>query len=144
MYPIEITFHGIRRSKWIEEEIRRRATRLGSRCRGIVACRVVVDRPHRHHQEGNRFRVRIDVVLPGAEIAVSHESNLHGAYKDAGIAASVKQFEVEAMRKDLRLVLREAFDVARRRVRGFADRRREIRVTGTARRRPGREAAAVA
>jgi hypothetical protein len=135
-YPIDVTFHGIPRSEWIEDEIRIRAGRLDSCCPRILSCRVVIDRPHRHHQEGNRFRVRIDIAVPGGEIAVSHESNLYGSQKDSGAAAWLKQFEVEAMRKDLRLVIREAFAVARRRVQAFSERRREIGVTATARRRP--------
>ena len=122
--PISITFRGIPPSEWIEADIYKRAANLDAYCRDIMSCRVVVDIPHRHHEEGNRFRLRIDLTVPGEEIAVNHESNLHAAKQDLDEREWVKQFDVEGMRKDLRLVMREAFDVARRRLQDYARRRR--------------------
>jgi cold shock CspA family protein len=89
-----------------------------------MSCRVVVTIPHRHHEAGNRFSLRIDLTVPGGEIAVNRESNLHASRKDLGEQDWVKQFEVEGMRKDLKLVIREAFDVARRRIQDYARKRR--------------------
>lgn len=139
--PIEITFRGIPSSEWIERDVRRRADRLRAHYPNIMAWHVVVDRPHRHHLEGNHFRLRLEVSVPGAEIAVSHEANLHRATRQLGEEEWVKQFEVEGMRKDLRLVIREAFDVARRRMQDFCERRRELKLTGASRRRPTRRRA---
>ena len=118
--PITITFRGFPPSEWIEADIRKRAAKLDAYCRDIMSCRVVVDIPHRHHEEGNRFSLRIDVTVPGEEIAVNHESNLHASKQDLDEREWVKEFEVEGMRKDLRLVIREAFDVARRRLQDYA------------------------
>lgn len=142
--PLEIAFHGIPRSDWIEEDIRRRVSRLEACCPDILTCRVVVDRPHRHHQVGNRFRLRIDLMLTGSEIAVSQEASVYGSRKALADEAWVKQFETAAHRKDLRLVISEAFDVARRRVQSYVERRREVRVTRESRRRPAKGAARVA
>lgn len=64
--------------------------------RWIMSCRVVVDVPHRHHKEGNFYQVRIDLKIPGAEIAVRREPAAHGEYRDIDIA------------------IRDAFDEARR------------------------------
>jgi hypothetical protein len=47
--PIAITFRGISSSKWIEDDIRKRAAKLDVLCRDIMSCHVVVDMPHRHH-----------------------------------------------------------------------------------------------
>ena len=120
--PISLTFRGIPTSEWIEADIRRRASKLDAYCRDIMSCRVVVDIPHRHHEEGNRFSLRIDVTVPGEEIAVNRESNLHGSAQHLDEREWAKEFEVEGMRKDLRLVIREAFDVARRRLQDYARR----------------------
>ena len=122
--PLGVTFRGIPPSEWIEADIRKRAAKLDVYCRDIMSCRVVVDIPHWHHQEGNRLSLRIDVTVPGGEIAVNRESNLHASRQDLDEREWAKQFEVEGMRKDLRLVIREAFDAARRQLQDYARRQR--------------------
>lgn len=47
----------------------------------IVACHVTIERPHRHHLHGAPFQVHIAVTIPGANLAVSHQSS-----KDAYVA----------------------------------------------------------
>lgn len=122
--PMTVAFHGMAPSEWIEAEVRARADKLEKYCGDIMSCRVAVDLPHRHHKEGNRFSVRIDLTVPGEELAVTHGSNVHGSKQDLDEGEWVKQFDVEGMRKHLRLVIREAFDVARRRLQDYARRRR--------------------
>ena len=122
--PMTITFRGTLRNDWIEAEIRKRAEKLETYCRDIVSCHVVVEIPHRHHEEGNRFSVRIDVTVPDEEIAVTRGSNLHGFTKDLDEQEWGKRFDVEGMRKHLRLVIKEAFDVARRRLQDHTRRHR--------------------
>jgi cold shock CspA family protein/ribosome-associated translation inhibitor RaiA len=122
--PMTVTFRGMSSSEWIEADIRKRAAKLDTYCRDIMSCHVVVEIPHRHHEAGNRFAVRIDLTVPDEEIAVTRGSNLHAATKDLDEQEWVKQFDVEGMRKDLRLVVKEAFDVARRRLQDHARRHR--------------------
>ncbi len=122
--PIEITYHRIRSSEWIEAEIRARAAKLDTYYRDIMGCRVTVDRPHGHHEAGNRFRLTIDLTVKGGEIAVTREATLHAMQKARGDEQNTKAFEVEGMRKDLKLVIRQAFDVARRRLQDYARRQR--------------------
>ena len=123
-HPVVVTFHGIPPSEWIEQDIHRQSRKLDRSCRTITSFRAVVDIPHRHHAIGNRFDLRIDLTVPGEEIAVTRSANLHAASKDLKAKTWAKQFDVEAMRKDIRLVVREAFDVARRRLRDYARRHR--------------------
>ena len=122
--PVTVTFHGMPPSEWIEHEIRGRAAKLETYCSDIMSCHVVFDVPHRHHEEGNRFSLRIDLRVPDEEIAVTRASNLHASRRDLGEHEWVKQFDVEGMRKDVRLVIREAFDVARRRLQDYVRKRR--------------------
>jgi len=123
-HPIDIEFHGLPPSAWIETDIRRRAAKLDTFCRNILSCRVTVDRPHHHHQSGNRFQLRIAVTVRGGEVSVSHDSNLHAPAQDRGEREWAKGLEVEGMRKDLQLVIREAFDVAKRRLQDHVKRQR--------------------
>ncbi len=121
---VKVTFRGMDPSAWIESDVRRRARKLDLYCPNIMSCRVVVDRPHRHHESGNRFGVRIDLTVPGEEIAVTRVGNVHGSQKDLATREWVKRLDVEAVRKDLRLVIREAFDIARRRLQDVVRRQR--------------------
>ncbi len=99
---LTVTFLGISHSAWLEADIRTRAAKLDASCRDIISCHVVVDLPPRHHEKGNPFSLRITVTARGEEIAVKRDG----------------------LRKELRVVLRDAFDVVRRRLQDDGDKRR--------------------
>ncbi len=121
---ITITFRGLSPRKWIEEDILEHAAKLHTYYRHIRSCRAVVSIPHQHHEAGNRFSLRVEIVVPDEEIVVSRESNLHGAIQDLAENEWVKAFDIDGMRKDLRVVVRDAFDAARRQLRDYARRHR--------------------
>jgi putative sigma-54 modulation protein len=100
--PVTVTFLGICHSEWLEADIRKRAAKLDACCRDIISCHVVVDLPHRRHEKGNPFSLRIAVAARGEEIAV----------KRGGL------------RKQLRVVIRDAFDVVWRRLQDDGEKRR--------------------
>ena len=122
--PVDITFHNLGFTDWIDAEIRKRAAKLEVYCSDIVSCRALVEMPHRHHQQGNRLRLRIEITVPGEEITVSQTPSLHGLQQDLDEPMTEKRFEIEAMRKDGQVVIRQAFDIARRRLQDYARRRR--------------------
>lgn len=104
--PLQISFHNVERSPQIEGLIEEQAERLDAFFGRIMSCRVVVDLPHQHHREGNLFQVRIDLKVPGEEIAVSRESGKHDA------ATS------------LEATIGEAFDTALRQLEDYVRRQR--------------------
>ena len=71
----------------------------------------------------NRYDVHIDIVVPGEEIAVSHAPRVREAEADDAMAAA-KRTEVEGMRKDVLIVVRDAFAAARRQLQDYTRRRR--------------------
>ncbi|MGC4086183.1 MAG: HPF/RaiA family ribosome-associated protein [Vicinamibacterales bacterium] len=81
--PITVTFSKTKASPWLEAEIRDRVDRLKVLFSDILSCRVVVDIPHRRHQRGNRFAIRIELAVPGEDLAISRDSNMHGAVEDS-------------------------------------------------------------
>jgi len=99
--PLEIRFHNMEPSEAIEAAIQKRVEKLEQLGEHIVSCRVTVDAPHRHHQQGNLFTVSVDVRLPGGEIIASHDAGKNHAHEDAYVA------------------LRDAFKAVRRRVQDF-------------------------
>jgi cold shock CspA family protein len=64
----------------------------------ITGCHVVISQPHRHHHRGRLYSVRVDLVVPGAEIVVTRDEHLDHAHEDVFVA------------------LRDAFLAARRRL----------------------------
>ncbi len=121
MERVEVTFRNLNASQWLEREIRERAEKLETYCPKIIACRVLVGKPHRYNVNGARFNVHIDIVVPGEEIAVSHSPHFR------------KQSE-DGMRKDILTVVRDAFAAAKRQLQDYARRRRhEVKTHSTRR-----------
>jgi len=121
--PLTVTFRDVTPSEWIEADIRKRAAKLETCCRHITSCRVVVDIPHRHRRIGNCFTIHLDLTVPGEEIAVTHGSNVYGVARDLDEYEGGKTV-IKETRKDLRIVLKEVFDVARRRLQEYSRRQR--------------------
>lgn len=119
-----VTFPKSKASPWLEREIRERVDRLRAIYADLLSCRVVVDIPHRRHARGNRFSLRIEMIVPGEDLAITRDANLHSEVKGSDEAAWAKRFDVEATQRDIRLVIGDAFDAAKRRLRDYAQRRR--------------------
>ena len=119
-----VTFPRSTSSPWLETEIRKRVERLRAICPDILSCRVVVDVPHRRHVRGNRISLRIELIVPGEDLAVTRDANLHSDAKGSEELTWSKRFDVEATQRDIRLVLGDAFTAAKRRLGDYAQRRR--------------------
>lgn len=104
--PLQISFHNVSRTSEIEDLIWEHAATLNEFYGRIMSCRVVVDMPHRHHEHGNLYQVRIDLKVPGEEIAITREPSQHVACRDLHVA------------------IRDAFDEARRKLEDYARRQR--------------------
>ena len=98
--PVQITFHGVGNSAALEAAIRERAGKLDRFHPGIISCRAVIEEAARHKQQGKEFVVRLDIKVPGAEIAVNrdHSEDAFVAVRDAFDAAR-RQLEDHARRK---------------------------------------------
>ena len=104
--PLQVSFRHMEPSEAIEALIRERAAKLDTFAHHIMSCRVVVEPAGKHHERGNLYEVRIDLTVPGEEIAVTREPSQHTEYKDIHVA------------------LRDAFDSARRKLEDYVRRRR--------------------
>ncbi len=94
--PLEIRFHEVPKSEFIEQRIREKVADLEKIFPHINSVRVVVDRDSDRHHKGNDYRIRIFIHVPGKEIVVNHNQRSDPA------------------REDFRFALREAFRAARR------------------------------
>jgi ribosomal subunit interface protein len=95
--PLQVSFHGIDHSDALSSAIRTKAKKLERYYAHIMSCRVVLELAGRHQRKGKQFSVRIDLKVPGGELAVTREHD-----------------------DDLQVALRDAFDAARRRLEDYA------------------------
>ncbi|MEW6775730.1 MAG: HPF/RaiA family ribosome-associated protein [Bdellovibrionota bacterium] len=85
----QLTMHGIEPSEAIEGRIRDKVADLERFYDRITSCRVTVELQQKHKHQGKLYNVRIDLRVPGKEIAVNRESNedLYVSLRDAFHAA---------------------------------------------------------
>jgi len=95
--PLQISLHGIAHSDALYDAIRAKAQKLERYYERVMSCRVVLELDARHKRHGKQFVVRIDLKVPGGEIAITHEHD-----------------------EELEIALRDAFDAARRRLEDYA------------------------
>ena len=80
--PLQISFHGIAHSDALHDAIREKAGKLERYYDRIVSCRVVLELSGRHRRKGKQYAVRIDLKVPGGEMAVAGEHDTR-AYSGA-------------------------------------------------------------
>jgi cold shock CspA family protein len=115
-----LTFRGFERSELLESEIRARIARLETYYGRIMGCRVLVEFVQRHHEMGNRYHVRIGLTVQ-EEIVVAHEAVTR---RRPAVQTARKADETDPERKHARVAIRQAFDIARRRLQDYARRQR--------------------
>ncbi len=114
--PLQITVRDVEQSEALEAHIREKAKKLDEFFSHIMSCRVVVEVPHKHHNQGKKYNVRVDIGVAGSEIVVNRE-------------------EAE----DVYVALRDAFDAAKRQVQEYARKIRGDVKTHEPKRRIGSE-----
>lgn len=89
--PLELSFVNLESSEAVEARVRERVAKLEKLFPRLVSCRVAIGRPHRQHQTGNTYRVRIDMSVPGHELVVSHEPHhAKDRYADPDVYTAIK------------------------------------------------------
>lgn len=102
--PLELVFRDITPyEEAVEAEVRKRAEKLERFFPLIVNCRVVVEKPHKHHKGGNIYMVKIDLTVPEKKLVVSREHPMRKSHEDIFVA------------------IRDAFDAARRQLEEYAE-----------------------
>jgi len=84
--PLEIYFQRMDPSPAVEARIREKLASLEQVAPRLISCRVVVEKEDRSHTKGNLFRVRLDLGVPGKEIAVSRAGPKDHAHEDVYVA----------------------------------------------------------
>ncbi|MBI5739274.1 MAG: ribosome-associated translation inhibitor RaiA [Nitrospirae bacterium] len=99
--PLQITSRDFELTEAMKSEIMEKADKLDKCYERIMRCRVIVEAPHRHQQEGRLYNVQIYLTVPGGELIVKREPN-----------------------EDLYAAIRNSFENALRQLEDFARRQR--------------------
>lgn len=94
--PLQITFRHMDSSPAVEARIRQRAEELDRFFDRIISCRIVVECRHPRQRQGNLFRARVDLKVPGREIIAGRDPAANRGHEDVYVA------------------VRDAFDAAQR------------------------------
>ena len=104
--PLEITFSRMEPSAALESRIRTLSSRLDKFSTHIMRCHVVVEAPGQHSHQGGLFDFRLDITVPGEEIAIRRAHPGAHSHEDPYVA------------------LRDAFRAARRKLEDYERKRR--------------------
>ncbi len=85
-FPLEIDFHNVERSEFLENAVRERCKKLERFASHVMRCKVTIAAPHLHHHKGNVYHVSVDLHVPGTEIVVNRDPDRDHAHEDAYVA----------------------------------------------------------
>ena len=87
--PLDISFENIAESEALSVHIRQKVDKLEQFFPRLIGCRVKVELPHKHSQQGERFEVQVAMKVPGAELVVNRKADedVYVSLRDAFDAA---------------------------------------------------------
>ena len=97
--PLELSFRNMEPSDFVAKAVAERASKLELFYGRITSCHVFVEAPHRHHRKGNLYTVRIELRVPGKELAVNNKPGDVKAHEDLHVAI---RDAFNAMRRQLK------------------------------------------
>jgi hypothetical protein len=86
-FPVQITFHGVRRSEAVEELVHAQVADLTRFHPRIHGCRVVIS-PAEGHAHAGGFHVQVRVAIPGNDVVVGHQQEHGRPHEDMAVAVS--------------------------------------------------------
>jgi ribosomal subunit interface protein len=97
--PLQVTFRNIPHSSAIESTITEKARKLDRFFDRIMSCRVIVEETQRRRHQGKLHSLRINLTVPGKELAVTREEHedIYIAIRDA-FDSAVRQLEEHGRR----------------------------------------------
>jgi cold shock CspA family protein/ribosome-associated translation inhibitor RaiA len=104
--PLQISFRNFEPSDFVSARIREEVAQLQQFYGGIIGCQVALELLTKRHQQGNLFRARVEVKVPGEDLVAGRDSAMDHAHEDAYVA------------------LRDAFAAAKRQLEDYVDRHR--------------------
>ena len=95
--PPEISFHGFDPNEGLKALVHQQIARLEKHSDRITTLRVAVDARHQKGRKGHVYDVRIDIGVPGTELAVNHGPGANQRKED--LVATVRDAFRAAVRR---------------------------------------------
>ena len=76
--PLELVFRNMEPSEALEMRVREGVKKLEQIYQHIIGCRVTIELQNHTHHSGNIPDVRIDIQVPGQDLAVNHQHSRRG------------------------------------------------------------------
>ena len=83
-----LVWKGMTASAALEERIHEELAQLDGLYPWIIASRVVLEQPHRHHRHGRHFQVKLELTVPGKMLTVARDPVEHRNSEDAWASVS--------------------------------------------------------
>ena len=103
--PVQIQFINMDSSEAVEQAVEKFAAKLEQNYPDILSCKVRIEAPSKKKAKGGLFHTRIEIKMPGKEVAVNRNPDLHHSYTDAYVS------------------IRDAFKSAQRQLEGEVNKR---------------------
>jgi len=113
-FPLKITYREVHESTELERLVQQEASKLDRFFDRIVSCRVTIERAYAKHRDGDPFRVRIVLSVPGDELCITQLPDMRGTLIGSEEQRVRKSAEIDAPYKSAEYAVREAFKKARR------------------------------
>jgi len=97
--PLELSARRATLSPQFEADLRGRVEKLERHYRRITSCRIHVEGPSNHHQEGGPWRVRLDITVPGNELVADKEATTLATATQDAFEAAERQIEEFARKR---------------------------------------------
>ena len=73
---MQVIFHDVQRTQWVDDYIAERARRLGRFATDITSCRVTLAQEQASQHKGNLYSVLIELHVPPHQLAVRKQKNI--------------------------------------------------------------------
>jgi cold shock CspA family protein/ribosome-associated translation inhibitor RaiA len=103
--PVQITFRNMPTSDAVAGAVREKCDKLDELYDGIIGCRVAIESLTRRHHQGNVYRVRVDLTVPGEELVSGRECDEDHSHEDIYVA--IRDYFDQARRLLLEYVARQ-------------------------------------
>lgn len=94
--PFEIAFVDTSLSPAVEADVRKLVAKLDELSYVITNCHVFMAAPRQNHHKGNQYELRIEVGVPGTELAVGSRPGNVEVHEDVHVAVRAAEAEFAA------------------------------------------------
>jgi cold shock CspA family protein len=114
-----VTFRRIPEPRLLESAILERFAALEKHSSSIIGAHATLELADRRHRSGSRYHLRLELTVPGDVIVITHDGSLRPELRARAGPRTRKQDEIDPGHRRAKVAIREAFEIARRRLQDY-------------------------